>query len=558
MQDGPTSQPPRVVTVGINGISAGAITLDTALREYTFEGYLPAPTWITERALRIDLQTTPLLIPNDARPLGIIVAQPTIAPIEPAWPLLFAPNLLLLALTYTTLRFVGASIIGAASSLGVPLALYAVLAQANYPTAVHLAYAALHRPLGMLGVILFLVAGGLLAHALPQWAHVRILGSLGVSPLPASLGIAVGLFLVLRALFSLFALALSLRLPLPPPCHAGLSIPVRHTGGPGFGLMGVWERWDACWYEHIATVGYQPQGRGVAFFPLYPLLMRIVSVPLLGDLTLSGLFVSGLAYIAAMIGLYRLVSRDFDQSVAQWTVLYLSVFPVAFYLFAPFTEALFLAFAVWTIYMARQGAWAWASLAALLASLTRTQGVLLALPLAWEVWRYWRNATSKRERPVALALVPLVPFIGLTAFSAYSRIVTGSIPFQIQGAWQTAFHLPWTVVALSWQRIRAQADVLQAVNLGSLLLFTLILVAGLRRLPLTYSFYALPQLLLIGTRTGYSILPSTSRYLLVIFPAFVILGLLGRRRLIHAIWLVTSLWLLAILLYAFLYGVPIA
>ena len=75
----------------------------------------------------------------------------------------------------------------------------------------------------------------------------------------------------------------------------------------------------------------------MAFYPLYPLLMRAASLPLADNLTLGGLAVSGAAYIAAMTGLYRLVRDDFDDPVARRAILYLSIFPIAFFLFAPFT-----------------------------------------------------------------------------------------------------------------------------------------------------------------------------------------------------------------------------
>jgi hypothetical protein len=302
-------------------------------------------------------------------------------------------------------------------------------------------------------------------------------------------------------------------------------------------------------------------------------------VPLLGNLALGGLLVSGAAYIAAIAGLYRLVSADFDREVAQRAVLYLSLFPAAFFLFAPFTEALFLALAVWTLVAARRGAWGWAALAGFLAALTRTQGCLLALPLAWEGWRQWRAgrdrigsvpADGKSWPPpwrqlragrgrFGRALAPLAPLGGLAAFTAYTKAVVGLTPFQAQDEkWLSAFNAPWTVVALSWQHVRRYGDAIQGLNLAVLLLFSVLLVVGLWRLPATYSLYAVPQLLLLETRTLSTWLASTTRLVLVIFPAFVCLALLGRRRGVHAAWLVVSLWLLAILFYAFLSDVFVA
>ncbi len=115
--------------------------------------------------------------------------------------------------------------------------------------------------------------------------------------------------------------------------------------------------------------------------------------------------------------------------------------------------------------------------------------------------------------------------------------------------------MPWTAISLSWRHIRARGDAIEALNLALLALFTVALVAGLRRLPVSYTLYAAPQLLVIGSRELYlSPLMSSSRYVLVLFPVFILLALLGRHRRLHHSWLILSLLLLAFLFYAFLSG----
>ena len=135
---------------------------------------------------------------------------------------------------------------------------------------------------------------------------------------------------------------------LPGPCHFELArngwqtIPDLADDGVGFPLVGAWQRWDACWYTKIATFGFEPQELSVNFWPLFPLLTGIVSPLVGGAVALAGLIVSGVAYVGAMVGLYRLVARDLDPAMARRTMVLISIFPSAFFLFAPFTEALFL------------------------------------------------------------------------------------------------------------------------------------------------------------------------------------------------------------------------
>ncbi len=82
-------------------------------------------------------------------------------------------------------------------------------------------------------------------------------------------------------------------------------------------------------------------------------------------------------------------------------------------------------------------------------------------------------------------------------------------------------------------------------------------VLGLRRVPISYSLYALPQLILIGTRIQPIPLTSTARYLLVIFPVFVILALVPGRWLRFG-WAVASVMLLALLMASFIGGSYVA
>lgn len=373
--------------------------------------------------------------------------------------------------------------------------------------------------------------------------------------LAGGLGEAIWLFLTLRIGLSLFALLASFLFPLPGPCGWEGS-PVLHTTGLDFRLVGVWQRWDACWYLKVATLGYRPEDPSVAFFPLYPRLIQVGGLLFGGNLTFSALVISGVAYIAAIAGLYRLLRADFGANVARRTALYLSVFPSAFFLFAPYTESLFLALAVWALYAARSGAWHWAPLLAFLVGLTRTQGILLALPLAWEFVRQWRAPGPRGARPpLAAALVPLLPLGGFLYFIVYARISTGWSALEAQSVWGQTFRAPWSAIMISWGHIRARGDVIEALNLAFLLFFAVLLVVGVRRLPVAYTLYAAPQLLLTGShQAAQSPLMSTSRFVLVLFPAFVVLALLGRRRRLHTAWLIFSLLLLGLLVFAFMSG----
>jgi hypothetical protein len=367
--------------------------------------------------------------------------------------------------------------------------------------------------------------------------------------IPRELRLALVLLIALRLGCSLYALALARATTLAPPCFAADPETSRHAGGLDFLLTGVWQRNDACAYERIAQTGYRANDGAVAFFPLYPLLMRVASLVFGGHLTAGGLLVSAFASVAAMIGMWRLVRDDFGERIAGRAILYLSIFPTAIFLFAPYTEALFLALIVWTLLLARRGSWLAAAPLAFLAGLTRTQGILLVLPLAWEFFSQWRAGRCR----LRAALVPMLPLVSFTAFVLYARVVSGFTPFSAQQLWGVQNRAPWDVLRASWQYIRTKGDPVEALNLIAFGLAVGLIVIGVRRLPPLYLLYAVPHLLTIAIReNGRTPLQSTSRYLLVIFPIMVVLALVLKSRRAHLAWVVVSLALFIVLLTCYL------
>ncbi len=375
---------------------------------------------------------------------------------------------------------------------------------------------------------------------------------------------ALWLFAVLRIGLTVFALFLALQTQLPPPCHFEQAqshwrtFPPFAEGRLEFPFVGVWQRWDACWYTKIATYGYEPGENAVAFFPLFPALIRTVGT----DVALAGLVVSAVAYIAAMIGLHRLITMDFDAGVARRTAFYLSIFPSAFFLLAPFTESLFLALSVWTLYAARRRVWLAAAAFGALAALTRVQGIVLCLPLAWEAYLGWRAGRGAVGTPalvgraVAPAVAVVAPVVALAAFYVLAQRATGQDPIAAQQLWGggSPFNGPWTLIQASTRWAVEHADPLQALNLTALLGFIALFLAGLDRLPVSYSLFVAPQLAVVATRILPIPLTSTTRLLIVLFPVFVIVALLGQDERFDRAWTVLSLLLLGLLTAAFLRG----
>ena len=142
-----------------------------------------------------------------------------------------------------------------------------------------------------------------------------------------------------------------------------------------------WDKQDALWFLQIAQHGYSPHNASAAFYPAYPMLIRVVGYLCLGHLLLAAYVVSNAALLGALVIFYRLTEREYDQATARRTVLYLCVFPTAFFLFDTYSEAVFLLAAVGALALATSGRWGWACLVGIIATLTRSAGVDIVVAL---------------------------------------------------------------------------------------------------------------------------------------------------------------------------------
>lgn len=196
-----------------------------------------------------------------------------------------------------------------------------------------------------------------------------------------------------------------------------------------------WRNWDAGHLVTIAEHGYdgapgsEPDAGLPAFFPGMPLMLRAVHL-VIGDWTLAGLLISFVAGGVAMMALARLAEFEGPPGTGRRAVLALLLWPMAVFLFAGYSESLFLAFAIPAWLAARQGRWPLAAALAAGASCMRITGLFLALALIVEF--------AARRRPLRQAGWLLLPFVPPALYSAYQHSRTGD-PL----AWKTAQEAGW-------------------------------------------------------------------------------------------------------------------
>ena len=127
-----------------------------------------------------------------------------------------------------------------------------------------------------------------------------------------------------------------------------------HIGG----ALGSWLRWDTICYLIIAETGYTVHAGLTVWPPLYPLLIRLVSFlvtpPLVGALVISSI-TTWLAFIL----LYVFIAESHGEGTARDTLFLYTVYPLAFFLVAGYTESLFLVLVIGSLMSARRKKWIW-------------------------------------------------------------------------------------------------------------------------------------------------------------------------------------------------------
>ena len=318
-----------------------------------------------------------------------------------------------------------------------------------------------------------------------------------------------------------------------------------HLSATAYPFVNMWSRWDAGWYLSIAQDGYSfvpGKQSNVAFFPLYPTLIRLVHyvIPLSRDAgwLLVGIIVSNSALVIALIYLYQLVRLDFDRITAARTVLYLCVFPTTLFLSAVYSESVFLAAVVSSFYYARTRRWFVAGGIAAAAALCRSPGVLIIIPLAFE-YLTQKEFQWRRIRPDCLALLfaPLAVAGHLTflrwRFGDWNIL---SKQETIPG-WDRHLTMPWNTLWHAFPGVNSFKGFHGAFEFFFTLALIGLAIFGCFRVRLSYSIYAAVSLVFI---TSWGELRSAPRFGLVVFPIIIALALLGRNRAFSRAYLVLS------------------
>jgi hypothetical protein len=308
--------------------------------------------------------------------------------------------------------------------------------------------------------------------------------------------------------------------------------------------VNVFRFWDGGWYLQIVEHGYPksvppepavwpPPGVAVPsaelssnFFPLYPLVVRAISLDSRLDPAAVGVAVSIVAGGLAVLLVTVLVRRLATEAIAIRTGVLLSLFPGSVVLSVTYAEGLQFLFSALCLLALYERRWLLAGIAGALATASRPGAIALAAACAWAaglaIWqrRDWR----------ALA-APLIAPLGFIGYVGWLGNYTGDAE-----AWFRISRLGWGVrygdfLEFVWPL--RHPDVLARgywhLWLGGLAVLALCALAVLRgaRMPSVLWVYSGAILAPMMLSRVFGPRP---RYLLLAFPLFFLLAQGWRRR----------------------------
>ena len=290
--------------------------------------------------------------------------------------------------------------------------------------------------------------------------------------------------------------------------------------------------WDGRWFEAIAADGYGgASDPALRFFPLWPLLGRVVGGLTGIDEGLVLVVLANAGALAAGVLLHRLVVAETgDLDLARRSVRLLALAPPSFVLVLGYSESMYITLVMAAFLLARRRDWWAAAGAGYLAGLTRPVGVLLMLPVIHEV-----VADRAQRRPGALAAA-LAPGAGAATFLAWAGLALddATAPIDRQQELRGWSEPVSRLLRAAYRGIRGDEGELFHFLAATIAVGLTVVVV--RRLGRPMALYCGANVLVILAADN---LNSLERYCLAVFPLVIAAAALSRDRRIDG-WIFTA------------------
>lgn len=314
------------------------------------------------------------------------------------------------------------------------------------------------------------------------------------------------------------------------------------------GWRWAWANWDGAWYLAIAQHGYAyhrgPQS-STAFFPVYPLALRVVA-SVVGNDVLAGVLVTLAGSAAAALLYATWLQARVSPAATAASLLLIGTFPYAYYLYGTlYGDALFLALAIGAFVALEHEHPVASGVLGALAAASRPVGIAVVVGLALRAYErrdVLAVGPSSTTAPRAArgfashtALPATIAACGLVAYPVYlwQRFGNAFAFVAAEGGWhQAPGPRAWSKVQLLHELVHSRSIRELLVRLAHPLITIVALAlvpAVIRRFGWAYGVYVLVVLGIpaLSTKDFFGM----ARYAVAAFPCFAVAGAaLAKRR----------------------------
>jgi Gpi18-like mannosyltransferase len=321
----------------------------------------------------------------------------------------------------------------------------------------------------------------------------------------------------------------------------------------GRSWLEIWNQWDSIHFLRLAEFGYSAADKFKAwFYPFYPWCVRAFSY-ITGDFLIASFVVSGIALLFAVVILRRVAVLEWNATIARRTVYFFLIFPTAYVLHIGYTESLFFALAIGSIFAARKERWWFAGILGAFAWMTRANGIILLPTLVVEAGHQWTTIRRWRWQWLWIAVVPL----GFAVYLFLNWRISGH-PFAFLKLRRHLFHMsfswPWKGIPDAFrnvQRVPNEGEIVGTQEaLFTVLGFVCAVVSWFKLRPIYATWLTGNWLLLVCV----TFIESMPRYALTMFPVFFLFAFVGQNRFWSGVITIWSLLSLALFSGLFVRG----
>ena len=279
-------------------------------------------------------------------------------------------------------------------------------------------------------------------------------------------------------------------------------------------------------FSTICCLPHDPIPTSIAYFPLFPLVIKAVHGLNVIPLSDISFFLNIIFSLLATFLIYKLARIDYSERESFFITALWLLFPSSYFLITGYPDALFALLVALSLYLGRKKNWLLAGLASGLLALTKPYGFLMLPVLFFEylIDNGWNWKIFWKKIDWLPLLLPLLSVLTFVAFN-YEKFQQPFAFLIAQRTWGRAFGNPFiSLLAEARDNFLTSGGILAGGHapylwyLFSFLFFIAALIISCKQVRKTYLLFSIMVMLtafMSGTLTSWG------RYMFLAFPVFI-------------------------------------